>query len=29
MNYEKPAASIAEVLQGIIAEEVQKHAVRK
>jgi uncharacterized protein (DUF4415 family) len=29
MNYEKPAASIAEVLQKIIAEEVQKHAVRK
>ncbi len=29
MNDEKPAASIAEVLQGIIAEEVQKHAVRK
>jgi uncharacterized protein (DUF4415 family) len=29
MNYEKPAAGIAELLQEMIAEEVQKHAVRK
>jgi hypothetical protein len=29
MNYGKPAASIAALLQEMIAEEVQKHAVRK
>jgi uncharacterized protein (DUF4415 family) len=29
MNYEKPAAGIAELLQEMIAEEVQKHAVRR
>jgi hypothetical protein len=29
MNYEKPAASLAELLQQMIAKEVQQHAVRK
>ena len=29
MNYEKPAAGIAELLQEMIAKEVQKHAIEK
>lgn len=29
MNYEKPAASLAELLQQMIAKEIQQHAVRK
>lgn len=29
MNYEKPAASLAELLQEMISEEVQRHTVRK